>query len=250
MGGPCFQVSGGFKYTGSMITAPLPFTAVIPMRAGSRGLPGKNIRPLAGTPLYGHSVNQALLAGAKRILITTNIDAVIAEPPKGTEVFRRPEDLAQDDTPMAHVLKHLLPEARVQGVVVLLQPTSPLRLSSDITAAIAHFGQGQFDLVMSVTQADASVLKWGTLSGGRFLPLSDPSYCFANRQTLPQVFRPNGAIYVFEAQWFLNQGGFETDRIGGFLMPAERSFDIDSDEDFIRCESQLRSLTKNVTGVL
>lgn len=224
-----------------MITAPLPFTAVVPMRAGSRGLPGKNIRPLAGMPLYGHSIHQARLAGAASILITTNIDAVVDVPPEGTEVFRRPDDLAQDHTPMSQVLLHLLPEAHVQGVVVLLQPTSPLRSASDITEALRIFSQARFDLVMSVTQADATVLKWGRLSEGRFLPVSEPAYCFANRQALPEVFRPNGAIYVFDAQWFMDHGGFETDRIGGFLMPAERSLDIDSEEDFRRCEVQLQS---------
>ena len=77
------------------------------------------------------------------------------------------------------------------------------------------------------------------MEGGRFVPVSDPAYCFTNRQHLPQVMKPNGAVYVFDRDWFLQNGGFETDRIGGVVMPAERSFDIDTEVDFLRPEELL-----------
>ena len=105
---------------------------------------------------------------------------------------------------------------------------------------MAQFREGGVDLVMSVTEADAGVLKYGTLDGGRFVPMRDAAHCFSNRQSLPQVWRPNGAVYVFARDWFLENGGFETDRIGAWPMPAARSADIDSAEDFARAEAALR----------
>jgi len=217
------------------------WTAVIPLRAGSRGLPSKNIRPLAGKPLYRHALDQALAAGASRVVITTDMpDVLWAELPKQVALVERPAELAGDNVPMAPVLQHALETADVHGPVVLLQATSPLRSPSDIEEALRVFAGGYFELVMSVTEADRGVLKWGTLRGNRFQPLSDPAHCFANRQSLPAVVRPNGAIYVLDADWFVGRGSFVSERIGVLPMPAERSLDIDSLEDFERCEALLK----------
>lgn len=224
---------------------PLPtpaWTAVIPLRAGSKGLPSKNIRPLAGKPLYRHAVDQALQAGAQRVVITTDIPEVLwAELPTQVTLVERPPELAGDTVPMAPVLQHALHTADCHGTVVLLQATSPLRLLSDIEAALAVFAGGYFELVMSVTSADRGVLKWGTLRGNRFQPLSDPAHCFANRQSLPPVVRPNGALYVLNAERFVASGSFVSERIGVVEMPAERSQDIDSLDDFERCEAALEA---------
>lgn len=217
------------------------WTAVIPLRAGSKGLPSKNIRPLAGKPLYRHAVDQALAAGAARVVITTDMPEVLwAELPTQVALVERPAELAGDNVPMAPVLQHALQTADVHGTVVLLQATSPLRRPADIEAALGVFAGGYFELVMSVTEADRGVLKWGTLRGNRFQPLSDPAHCFANRQSLPAVVRPNGAIYVTDADGFVARGGFVSERIGVLQMPLERSQDIDSLEDFERCEALLK----------
>lgn len=201
------------------------------------------MRLLAGLPLYMHSIAQARAAGASRIVLTTDIEEVIQSPPQGVEVVKRPPALARDDTPMAPVVGHVLEHARIQGTTVLLQPTSPLRKVEHIAAGIDLFLQGRFELVLSVTKADNTVLKWGLQDKGRFLPVSDVAYCFANRQQLPDVFKPNGAVYVFQAQWFLEQQGFETDRMGCFEMSAQLSRDIDAEEDFVYCENLLMTST-------
>jgi N-acylneuraminate cytidylyltransferase len=143
---------------------------------------------------------------------------------------------------MAPVLSHALQAARVQGPVVLLQATSPLRQPADILQALSILSFGAFDLVMSVTEADRGVLKWGKIQAdGLFLPLSTPEHCFANRQTLPPVFKPNGAVYAMDSKWFLNNQSFVTKRLGTFVMPTQRSFDIDNREDFELCEALLKS---------
>ena len=100
---------------------------------------------------------------------------------------------------------------------------------------------------MSVTEADRGVLKWGRLEGSRFVPLSSPEHCFANRQSLPPVVRPNGAIYVLDAAGFLARGSFVTEHIGVVEMSAERSQDIDNLEDFERCAAILNASLKEPT---
>jgi len=223
-----------------MSPTPSPWTAVIPLRAGSKGLPGKNTRILAGQALYRHAVDVALAAGASRVILTTDIEEVLtATLPTGVEAIRRPAHLCGDTVPMAPVLAHALETGGCQGTVVLLQATSPLRQASDVGAALEVFGTGQFELVMSVTEADRGVLKWGMLLGNKFESLSDPAYCFANRQSLPPVVRPNGAVYVMNAQWFLGNNSFVSERIGVVQMSAERSLDIDTLGDFERCEAAL-----------
>ena len=224
-----------------MTSSRVPWTAVIPLRGGSKGLPGKNTRLLAGKPLYRHAVDLALAAGAQRVIVTTNIPEVLsAALPPGVQTVERPADLCGDVVPMAPVLVHALQSAGCEGTVVLLQATSPLRQVADVQAALDVFGTGQHELVMSVTEADRGVLKWGRVDGDRFVPLSDPAYCFSNRQSLPPVVRPNGAVYVFQAEWFLARGSFVSERIGLVHMSAERSQDIDTLADFERCVELLQ----------
>jgi N-acylneuraminate cytidylyltransferase len=227
-----------------------PWTAVIPLRGGSKGLPGKNTRPLAGKPLYRHAVDLALEAGASRVLISTDIHEVLtAELPPSVQALQRPPQLCGDTVPMAPVLVHALQTGQVQGPVVLLQATSPLRQVVDVQQALARLASDAFDLVMSVTDADRSVLKWGqVMPDGRFVPLSKPEHCFANRQSLPHVYKPNGAVYAMDAQWFIEQKSFVSERIGTVVMPAERSFDIDNMNDFERCAALLSSATQGNTS--
>lgn len=217
------------------------WTAVVPIRAGSRGLPGKNVRELAGKPLYRHAVDTALQAGASQVLVSTDIPEVLnADHPVGVRLIFRPDELAGDGVDMAPVMLHALKTCDVSGPVVLLQATSPLRQASDVLSALEQLLSGQFDLVMSVTPAESAVLKWGFVAfEGRYQPLSEARYCFANRQSLPPVFRPNGAVYAMQADWFVTNRGFVTERIGTVIMPAERSRDIDNLSDFEYCAQQM-----------
>lgn len=216
--------------------------AVVPVREGSRGLPGKNTRVLAGVPLWRRAVEQGRSVGAQ-VIVTTDIESITDLPDEeGTTYLARPTELSRDDTPMAPVLIDALQRTNVGAArVVLLQATSPLRTSDDIRAAIDLHATGQFDLVKTVTRTDSGILKFGRMEEGRFKPVSDPAFCFSNRQSLPPVYRPNGAVYVFGADWYLENGGFETDRIGAVEMPPDRSFDIDTEADFLRAEAALRS---------
>ena len=221
------------------------FTVIIPVRAGSKGMANKNITELDGKPLYMHAVDLAKMANAVRIIITTDVNEIIQSSlDNGLEVVARPEKLCSDAAPMSPVLVHAIEKAKVSGVVVLLQPTSPLRSLEDLMACLDLFERYGSDMVLTLTDSDSSVLKWGELSlNGLFQPFADGKYVFSNRQSLPPVYKPNGAIYVFSAEWLLihkKLGNAKT--ISGVKMPASRSHDIDTLEDFALCQELLISL--------
>lgn len=223
----------------------LPFAgdviAIVPFRGGSKGLPGKNIMPVNGMPLYLHSVHQALrTVGA--VLLSTDIEEIDADGlPAGCALRRRPAQLAADETPMDEVIRDLIEHHGLEGkTIVLLQATSPLRLDSDILAALDLFKMRRHDMVLSVVERDRGVLKYGTLEGKVFSALREPHYCFINRQQLPKVYGPNGSVYVFEADRFIAANGFPSDRIGAIEMPIERSADIDTLADLHYVEDVMR----------
>jgi N-acylneuraminate cytidylyltransferase len=193
--------------------------------------------PLRGIPLYLHAVRQGLRV-AGRVVVTTDVREILDGPPEpGCALLERSADLANDDTSMSQVLEDVIARLDLRSeTVLLLQATSPLRTDLDVRTALARHASGEHDLVMSVTQKDRGILKYGTISAGIFQPVSRPEYCFSNRQSLPQVYAPNGAIYAFEAEAFLRTGGIPCQRIGAVEMPAERSIDIDTLEEFLQVE--------------
>jgi N-acylneuraminate cytidylyltransferase len=215
--------------------------ALIPMRKGSQGLPGKNIRPLAGKPLFHHTIEQARAAGIDDIFISTDIDTVSDyDLGESVCVLERPAELCTDITPMADVIQHVVSQQVVgSGTIVLLQVTSPLRAPCDIRRAISLHASGRFDLVLSATRTNSGVLKYGSADGDRFLPLSTPEACFANRASLPPVYRPDGAVFVFDADWFRRMGTLACENIGFVETPAARAIDIDNLSDFEAVEAML-----------
>lgn len=215
--------------------------AIVPVRSGSKGLPGKNTMPVAGMPLYLHAVTQGLRT-VGQVLLSTDIDEIgNAALPSGCTLCLRPSGLAADNTPMDAVIEHLIEDRALTGkTLVLLQATSPLRLDSDIQAALELFRTRQYDMVLSVVERDRGVLKYGTLDGPRFTAMRAQRFCFFNRQQLPAVHGPNGAVYVFDADRFIDAGGFPSERIGAVEMPVDRSIDIDTLADLRLVEENMR----------
>lgn len=218
------------------------YVAIVPARGGSKGLAQKNTRLLNGKPLYQYAVDQGARTTSGVIVSTDMQEILMSSQPEGVTLYDRPAEFAQDTSPMDDVLRDAIVANSLQGkVIVLLQVTSPLRTDLDVQAALEVFETGQFDLVQTVTLAECSVLKWGMRQGDQFVPLVTPEYCFQNRQSLPEVFKPNGAVYVFSADWFLENNGLATDKIGLSEMPANRSLDIDTLEDFDRVSEIMNS---------
>ena len=223
--------------------------AIVPVRAGSRGLPGKNLRAFCGMPLYLRAVEQGIRALGK-VLVSTDIAEICQDMlPVGGIVCRRPAELALDSTPMEEVIRHVIDCQRLQGqAILLLQATSPLRLDNDIRKAISKFSGGQYSMVLSVARRDSGVQKYGTLSRDEFKSFGDPKLCFRNRQALPAVYGPNGAIYIFDANSFISEGGFPTKKIGAIEMPRERSLDIDNEDDFMAAERIFLQRHRSIKG--
>jgi len=215
--------------------------AIIPARAGSKGLSGKNTKKLAGMPLYQHAIKQAQAAGISDILISTDSSEILdTNHANSVRAIKRPDHLATDATPMIEVLTdlvaHHIPDDRL---VVLLQPTSPLRRADHIRGAMDVYAHGTFDIVVSAVEMDRSILKAGLLVGNTFNPINKPEYVFSNRQSLPPVYKHNGAIYIFSRNWLHSNQSFDSDRIGLFEMSVAASLDIDNADDFARCEAEI-----------
>ena len=208
--------------------------AIVPARQGSKGLKNKNFLNFCGRPLYQHAVEQALRVADECILSTDN--SAILKKPNPNEKFMihsRPPQLAADKSPIDQSLIDVIKKFNLKNqTIILLQPTSPLRTDAEIEAALALYKTGNFDLVISVCSTEPKILKSGFIHGKTFIPVSKSKYFFMNRQSLPSIFKPNGAIFIFDSTWFLKNKGFETEKIGHILMDEELSLDIDDEKDF------------------
>ena len=222
--------------------------AIVPARGGSRGLPGKHVRPFVGKPLIAHTLDAAHgAAEVSRTVVSTDDEEIAAVARRsGAEIpFMRPAHLASDTARTASVCVHVLDELeRREGLrveeFVLLQPTSPLRTAEDIDAAIRIFRERRADSVVSVSRVPKPLF-WAHAidQDGRlreFFPHHFPEVtrwpqADAPRQTFPEAYLPNGAVYVTRAA-LVRQGTFFGQRTYPSLMPLERSVDIDTLEDF------------------
>jgi len=217
--------------------------ALIPARGGSKGLPGKNIRPLGGRPLIAWTIEAAHASRhIDRTVLSSDDEAIIAAArAHGCEApFRRPTALAADDTAAIDVVLHALDELPGHEVVVLLQPTSPLRTAADIDAACERFEQTGAPSCVTVTPVVQSPYWMYRLDdNGRLRALLDPWPGATRRQDLPEVVVLNGAVYVADAAWLRRERRFVGDDTVAVTIPAGRSVDIDTAADFDAAERAL-----------
>jgi len=210
--------------------------AIIPARGGSKGVLRKNIREVAGKPLIALTIEEAKKSKYIDRLILSSDDAEIIRVAQtfGCEVpFVRPPALAQDETPGIDPVLHAMEKLPNYEVVVLLQTTSPLRNVADIDGCIELCIRGGANACVSVTQAKQSPYWMYTLAaGGEMQPLIQTKQNFARRQDLPQSYILNGAVYVAHRDWLREHKTFVTEETLGFVMPEERSLDIDTELDF------------------
>ena len=208
---------------------------LIPARGGSKGLPGKNIVSVKGRPLLAWSVEAA--RGARyvdRVVLSSEDDAVIAAALAcGCEVpFRRPDQLASDTAATIDVVMHALDLLAGHDVVVLLQPTSPLRTAADIDAACEWFAASGAPSCVSVCPVEQNPYWMYRLGDNHtLLPVIEAHEVISRRQDLPDVYALNGAIYVADTAWLRQTHAFVTRETVAYVMPLERSLDIDTAAD-------------------
>lgn len=214
--------------------------AAIPARGGSKGIPRKNIRLLCGKPLIAYTIEAAL--GSKyidRVVVSTE-DEEIAKIAREyvAEVIERPQELADDFAPTEPVLEHVFrymkeAEGYQADVIVLLQPTSPLRNSQHIDEAIETFFSNKYDSLLSVCPSHAFLWKTDRKK------VYSVNYDFRNRprrQDRHPEYRENGAIYITKYDILSNEHNRLGGKIGIYIMPPEDSWEIDTEFDFWLCE--------------
>jgi N-acylneuraminate cytidylyltransferase len=216
--------------------------AIIPARGGSKEVPRKNLREIAGKPLISWAIEEGRKSQYIDRLILSSEDPEIISMARSwsCEVpFVRPAELARDETPgiepVLHALR-VLPEK--YDYIVLLQPTSPLRLAEDIDGCLETCLCHHAPACVTVTEVDQSPFWMYRLDTSRHLvPLIDQKSLPSRRQDLPQVYTLNGAVYVAQTTWLQQQRTFLTNETVAHIMPRERSLDVDTELDLKICES-------------
>lgn len=208
---------------------------LITARGGSKGVPGKNILMVGGRPLIQWSIDAARQSRyLDRLILSSDDPAIMAAAEHGgCEVpFRRDAALATDAASSSDVVADALTRVPGFDIVVLLQPTSPLRTAADIDAAIELMISSGAPACVSVCEAPVHPAWIFRLDGERRLSaFVDHGTMPHRRQDLTPAWCLNGAVYVADCDWFLRGRAFVSPDTVGYPMPAERSLDIDTMKD-------------------
>lgn len=212
---------------------------LIPARGGSKGLPRKNLRPLHGKPLIAWTIDAALSSRSIDRVVVSTEDEEISEVSKtyGADVpFMRPSELATDEASSIGVVFHAIETLKASDshydYVILLQPTSPLRTVEDIDRAIEFSFSINAGAVVSVCETGHHPYWANTLPADRNMKdFLRPEIANKNRQELPVFYRLNGAIYIASSAYLKLNSGFMNSDTYAYIMPLERSVDIDTELD-------------------
>jgi CMP-N-acetylneuraminic acid synthetase len=229
---------------------PIRVLGIVPARGGSKGIPRKNIAPLAGRPLLAYTAVSAQRAKLLSRVILSTEDDEIAEAGRqlGLEVpFMRPPELAQDDTPGIAVLQHAVLELEREGerfdAIFVLQPTNPLRRPEDIDGAIRLLDRTGADSVIAfvdVGERHPARMKYIDADGR----VVDPPFCERvegqRRQELPKLYLREGSVYLTRRDVLMIHGSLKGRDCRAWLVPQDRSCNIDEPFDLVLAELLLR----------
>ena len=226
--------------------------AIIPARGGSKGIPRKNLAPVAGRPLLAWTCRAALESRLLSRVILSTEDSDIAEKGRefGVEVpFLRPAELARDETPTLPVIRHALEflaqrEDCHPDAIVLLQPTAPLRRAEHIDGAVSRMRETGADAVVGVSPVPAHFHPYWVfdLDGRDRLKPAHPDggpERYPRRQALPPAYTRNGAVYVARTRLILQENSLYGPTPAAYVMREEDSVNVDSAEDLARAEEAL-----------
>lgn len=228
--------------------------ALIPARGGSKGVPGKNIKILAGKPLITYTIEAALATKQIDEIFVSTDDPKIASVASslGIEVpFLRPPELGGDTVPMLSVIKHVSEYYSRQGkrpeTIILLQPTCPFRTSQDIVEAIQIFNEGNFDSLVSVQEVpDKYNPSWVYVEeeAGNLRLFNGDAQPISRRQDLPKAYTREGSIYIFKTDTIESFGNIYGTKIGFYLL-QRKTVNIDTMEDFQQAEQLMLAKTES-----
>lgn len=223
-------------------------TAFIFARGGSKGIPQKNITPVAGKPLIAHSITSALAsASVGRVVVSTD-DKKIAETSKafGAEVLMRPAELAADTTPEILAWRHVIDSfpqlfsgASAQPFISL-PATSPLRAPADIDNAVQKFASGTCDILFGISPAHRNpYLNMVTLNEQGLINIAISGSNAVRRQDVPDMYDVTTCVYVGNASYIQSCSKLMEGRVGYVIIPPERALDIDTPYDLHLAELML-----------
>lgn len=220
--------------------------ALIPARAGSKGVPGKNLRPIGGRSLVGRAIEAALRSGVcDHVVVSTEDDAIAGEARRcGAEVpFRRPAELASDEAAMPPVIEHaILTFERVSGrridTLVFLEATVPFRKPKHIVDAVERYRRGDVESVVSVCPLERKpeniLVKAANGTVDRYI--REPREIFARRQDMDHLCRVSSGVYVVGREAWFGGRRLIVPPTGYVEMTPEESVNIDSDVDLALAE--------------
>jgi len=223
---------------------------VIPARSGSKGVPDKNIRDLSGKPLIHHTIEAVENSRRlKEYLVSTDSEeyAEIAESAGGPVPFIRPSELATDDAASIDVVTHAVKQyerdsVNTVDVIVLLQPTAPLRTATDIDEALATFQNSNRPSLVSCYETVGAHPNhmFESTNGNELEPLREPETTPHRRQLFDPVYLLNGALYICTRELIFDKERFYDDQPALYLMPRGRSVNIDEPFDFELAELMMQ----------
>lgn len=226
-----------------------PVLAVVPARGGSKGLPGKNIRPLGALPLIGYAVKCALHSpGVAKVVCSTDSPEIadVARQMGAALPFMRPAELATDTSAMWPVVRHALEAACTHystdfQSVLLLDPTSPGRTPQDVASAIQMLDSDpDADAVVGVSEPDFNPI-WHCVveSGGYMRDLVPEGRTYTRRQDLPSVYRINASLYLWRSGFVRTAENWRDGKSILHVIPESRAVHVDTPEDFAHAEEAL-----------
>lgn len=212
----------------------------IPARGGSKRVPGKNKRLLSGKPLICWTIEAALDAQTLDHIVVSSDDEEILEITQDypqVQAMPRPEELAQDKSLVVDSVRHALAEVEASGdhmfdAIALIQVSSPLTLAEDIDATVQLLQQTKADTAVSVMQLDHAIYppKLKYLEGNRLIPYWQEEGGRTAAHQMPTLYVRNGSIYVTQRH-VIEQGQIIGEDCRGYVMPRERSIDINEEID-------------------
>ena len=230
--------------------------ALVPARSGSKGLPGKNLRPLAGRTLIDYAARAARESGVvDRAVLSTDAEEIAAEGRRaGLDVpFLRPPALAQDDTPMKPVIEHALAALAERGyrpdIVLLLQPTSPMRTPAHVRSALLLLRGSNVDSVVSVLELPRHLSPEYVMriEDGVLKPFLAQGAAITRRQDATPAYVRDGTVYAFWTRTLQEQGSIYGARCLPMLVDPADSITIDTLEDWEAAERRLEQCVAEVT---
>ena len=232
--------------------------SLITARGGSKSILRKNIIPVAGKPMIAWTINAAKKCSKINRIIVSTDDDEIAQICKKFNVeipFKRPEKLAQDHSSHIDVVIHAIEWMRTnsycEDYIMLLQPTSPLRTSYDIEAAINILETKNANCVISVCEIPFHINKVAHISKhGNLIALEKENKHYTPRQSLQKQYHENGAIYLIKTKTLLEQRTWYPDQTFPYIMPQERSIDIDKPWDIYLADLILHNKIYNRTATI